>query len=76
MKFVEAILITKVGLLDELVKEKQVEMESMPHEPLNVQADFLRQLVSQDINEVAKVEFEEESVDRVLKNHYVLQRMQ
>ena len=36
MEFVEAMLIDKRGLLDELVKENRDEMQSMPKKPLYV----------------------------------------
>lgn len=59
MELVEVVLIAKMGFLDDLVGGKQMEMESMINEPLNVQADFLFELIRQAINEVEKVEFDE-----------------
>jgi hypothetical protein len=66
MKFVEAVLMEKRELLDELVKENQDEMKSIFSKPLNVQADFLYKLVHQAVNDVVGVEFEKGFIRTVL----------
>jgi hypothetical protein len=66
MEFVEARLIAKRELLDELVKKNQEEMQLISSVPLNEQADFLYKLVHQAVNEVVKVEFGKGLVRTVL----------